>query len=165
MTTREALKDFLVIANNVGDNQNVPPVLILSIIYQESRGAVWATRYEPDYNYLYMPMVYKDKLGISLATETNHQKTSWGLMQIMLATAREEGFDDYAPALCVPATNIHFGAKVLSRLLNKYAGINPAIAAYNAGTPQMRQDGSGLYKNQLYVDSVQKWMIEISQWA
>lgn len=64
------------------------------------------------------------------------QQASWGLMQIMGAVAREEGFGGpYLPYLIFdPATGLDIGCRHLARL-QKWAGgnINQALAAYNGG--------------------------------
>src|SRR5207253_8323921 len=62
-----------------------------------------------------------------------------GLMQLMLATARElaRGTGGYAPdraRLHEPALNIALGTTLLRRLLDRYDGsVAKALAAYNAG--------------------------------
>lgn len=57
-----------------------------------------------------------------------------GLMQLMPATAKREGWDGVSP-LTSPTVNIPLGAKHLARLLSEYDGsIVKAAAAYNAGS-------------------------------
>lgn len=162
LNTKDALRDYVVLVKNICSTESVNPLLILAIIYQESRGRPWVTRYEKDYAYLYLPLHYKDLLMISMETEVVHQKTSWGLMQIMGGLAREKGFDDYHPALCIPATNIAYGTRILSHLLNLHPFLDDTIASYNAGSPRKREDGT--YTNQVYVNNVKAWIKDIQTW-
>lgn len=162
MTLREKVEPYILLAKNIGFKRGVPAELILAVILQESGGRVNVTRYEEHYKYTFMPFHYAEMLKYSMATELIHQKTSWGLMQLMLAVARELGFDDHAPALCVPATNIDFGASLLSRLLDKYASVDATLAAYNAGSAKKNEFGK--FVNQSYVDSAMGYFAEIRTW-
>lgn len=87
--------------------------------------------------------------------EAHKTDASWGLMQLMLATAREIlGKPDLTTTqLIQPRTNIEAGAKYLRKQLDRYGGnIKSAIAAYNAGSARFTKDGK--YVNQPYVDKV-----------
>jgi soluble lytic murein transglycosylase-like protein len=87
--------------------------------------------------------------------EAHKTDASWGLMQLMLATAREIlGKPDLTTTqLIQPRINIDAGAKYLRKQLDRYGGnIKSAIAAYNAGSA--RFDKNGKYVNQSYVDKV-----------
>jgi hypothetical protein len=125
--------------------QQVPDSLVQAICQQESSMNPWALRYEPTYRWL-----YGDQLKMT-PTERHAQMCSWGLMQVMGALARELGFQEDMPKLCVPTVNIDYGCKQLRRLYDKYFNWVDVIAAYNAGSP--RRIGS-LYVNQSYVDRV-----------
>ena len=69
----------------------VPPELVLGIIEAESGGDPHATRINATYPYTMMQA--KRPAGCSVDMERMCQKTAWGLMQVMGATARELGFD------------------------------------------------------------------------
>lgn len=75
---------------------------------------------------------------ITEKTERIHQATSWGLMQVMGAVARELGFDGPMPQLCDPHYGIKYGAKKLSQLLTKHGPAPLALSAYNAGSPNSK---------------------------
>ncbi len=70
-----------------------------------------------------------------------------GLMQIMPATALAHGLSPQPlhtvkHQLTDPRTNIHTGAKILSRLLGRYPHqMDVALAAYNAGEGAVRRAG------------------------
>jgi hypothetical protein len=74
------------------------------------------------------------------------QQASWGLMQIMGAVAREEGFArPYLPELTDPAANLKVGCRHLRRLVLWANGdLAQAAAAYNAGRGGWRSD-AGLH--------------------
>lgn len=87
--------------------------------------------------------------------EPAHNDASWGLMQVMLGTAKEvtKNKDLTASQLMQPEFNIYVGTKFLGQLLKKYGGnLKHVIASYNAGSP--RFDSKGNYVNQGYVNSV-----------
>jgi len=123
--------------------EGVPWEAVYAICMTESSGNEFATRHEAHYRWV---------LGDNLtAGEYIGQKTSWGLMQVMGAVAREYGFTDQFPALWDPATGIKYGVKHLKRLYAKHGKWPQTIAAYNAGTPQLID---GKFKNQGYVNKV-----------
>lgn len=111
---------------------NVEPNLIKAVIKAESNFDPMAHRAEPH--------IYD---------------TSWGLMQVLLGTAKWMTGDDnlLVSELLDPARNIDIGTQYLSYQLTKYKGKKrDAIAAYNMGTVKKRPDGT--YLNQPYVDRV-----------
>lgn len=70
-----------------------------------------------------------------------------GLMQIMPHTAQAHGLKplhglSVQASLADPRTNLHTGARVLARLLNRFSGrLELALAAYNAGEGAVRRAG------------------------
>jgi soluble lytic murein transglycosylase-like protein len=129
----------------------LPAGLLRAVAKVESSENPWAIRYEPEWRYLLRPELYAQKLRITPETETQMQKCSFGLIQIMGSVARELGYQDLLTHLLDPAMNLSYGAMKLARVIKKYPYINDAIAAYNAGTPSIVQ---GKYRNQVYVDRV-----------
>jgi soluble lytic murein transglycosylase-like protein len=101
---------------------DVPPVLVLAIIDRESY---------PRYN------------AASFRQESNGQ-ASYGLMQILLSTARDLGFTGAPTDLFQPEKGVYYGTLYLARQLKRYHGdTTKAVAAYNAGSA--RPDGKGGY--------------------
>lgn len=129
--------------------------LVHAIIQAETAGDCWAFRFEPKFQWI-LPMDQVQKMakacGISQDSEIMGQRTSWGVMQIMGAVAREFGFNEKFTKLCVPETGILYGCKQLNRLRAKYKDRKDLISAYNAGS--VRRDEKGNYSNQGYVDKV-----------
>ena len=118
------------IINEAARKYNVEPALIKAIIKVESS---------------YNPMAFR--------REPHIKDTSWGLMQVLLKTARwiTKNPKLTAKELLNPKTNVDIGTRYLAYLLKKYRNLKDAIAAYNAGSP--RKIGSR-YVNQRYVDKV-----------
>ncbi len=136
--------------------------LVTAIIMQESGGKSFAMRHEPRYKYLFSPDKLAKTVGCTMETMVVMQMTSWGLMQVMGAVAYEDGFPttQYVSQLVIPTIGIEYGCKRLSRLWGKYKTIDQVISAYNAGSLSMTPDGK--YKNQAYVDSVLRYMVEVT---
>jgi soluble lytic murein transglycosylase-like protein len=135
----------------------IPPELILAIIEVESSGEAYAAKLNPHYPFT-MPQA-KRPAGVDHNTEIYMQKTAWGLMQVMGATARSAGFEGRLPELTDPAVNVKTGVAYLGTLMSKHRtrhGLEGVVAAYNGGAPRKRPDGK--WVNQGYVDKVMKAM-------
>ena len=126
--------------------------LVYAICEVESSHNSLAMRYEPAYTYLYFPRESASLLPCSYETEVTAQKTSWGMMQVMGAVAREHGFKGWLTELCQDAIGIEYGCKHLSTFHRKYEEESDMIAAYNAGSA--RKTKGGMYVNQAYVNKV-----------
>lgn len=92
--------------------------------------------------------------------EAHKGDASWGLMQLLLATARQvlDNPNLTTTQLIQPRNNIEAGTKFLSQLINRFGNMRDAIAAYNAGSPRLGKDGK--YVNQDYVDKVIRYYNE-----
>lgn len=130
------------------------PELVAAIITVESRWNPYAVRYEPNYQWLHAPEKHARRHGTSREAEVHFQRFSWGLMQILGATAREIGFSLPMPALCEPMIGVEYGIRYLMTLKRNYRHRDDLIAAYNAGSA--KKDASGRYLNQGYVDKVNR---------
>ena len=134
------------------EQYGIPPGLIKAIIEVESSGNPFAMRYEDHYRWLVEPF---SQFHWHAETEKQAQKTSWGLMQIMGAVARERGFKgSYLSELSKPELGIKFGCKHLKYNYNRYNDWNDAISAFNQGSNRKNEHGE--YENQIYVDKVLK---------
>lgn len=113
---------------------NIEPAWIKAHIKQESNWDVNASRFE-----------------------AHKGDASWGLMQLLLATAREVMKDPNLTItqLTQPRVNIEAGTRFLSQLWTRFGNMKDAIAAYNAGSPRINPK-TGKYVNQEYVDNVLK---------
>lgn len=143
------------------DFYNLDKNFVAAIVMTESGGDPCATRYEHHYRWLVNPRDYADKNGISQATEEIHQKTSWGLMQVMGGLARDLRFSGPIVEMCIePKTGLDLGCKYLKQQLERYGTYEKAVAAYNAGSVRMN---NGMYVNQKYVDKVFGFYREITK--
>jgi soluble lytic murein transglycosylase-like protein len=101
---------------------DVPAELVLAIIERESYPTFNARSYRREPNGL----------------------ESFGLMQILVTTARDLGFTGAPLDLFDPYTGVLWGTRYLAKQLKRYGGdLTKAVAAYNAGTA--RPDGKGGY--------------------
>lgn len=132
------------------DKYDIPLKLLKNMINAESGGNTFAVRYEDHYRWLVKPL---DKYHWHKETERIGQKTSWGLLQIMGAVARERGFEGrYLAQLCDPELGLEYGCKHLKWNYNRYNDWYDAVSAYNQGNN--RKNKSGEYANQRYVNQV-----------
>lgn len=137
---------------DVADAENVPKNLLGAIVQTESANNKWAIRFEPHYKWLFQTKENARSNGITEATETVFQMTSFGLCQIMGAVAREYGLKGTIFQLLDEKTNLEYACKLLKKLASRHTERNDIIAAYNAGSPIKGLNGR--YKNQEYVDKV-----------
>jgi len=152
------------------------PILVRALVIQESGGRVWAWNPEPGYRYLwdikqkrpfrklteqellskFPPKDFPAPAGVDRDAEWWGQQSSWGYMQVMGAVARECGYVGvFLGGLYEPAINLEFGCRHLKGLASRYlatAGWPGVVAAYNAGSPRVLENGQ--YENQAYVNDV-----------
>lgn len=130
----------------------IDPLLIASIVSVESNGNRKASRYEDHYRWLSNVEEHALYLNISKDTEENQQKTSWGLMQLMGANARELGFKGPLTDLTHEFIGLKYGIKFMEGLFKKYGDTDLVISAYNQGSPRRKPNGD--FENKEYVDKV-----------
>lgn len=100
------------------------PYILAGIVARESGGDPWAVRAEPTYKWLWG----EKKQDFYM------QCISYGLCQVMGATAREFGFKGYLTQLCEPHLGLQYGASYLTWCLHKTDGdIDKALLKYNGG--------------------------------
>lgn len=139
--------------------QEVDPMLLAAICWQESRGFVYAVRYEHHFRWTYRIDKFAKMQNITEETEKHLQKQSYGLTQIMGGTARWLGFTGPLPALYKPENNLYWASKYLKYISTKSTNVKDILASYNAGS--VVKDIKGNYKNQAYVDKVFKYYKQI----
>ena len=143
----------------------LPVDLLRAIVHTESAGNTWAMRYEPGYRWLWDvrhgnpykgdPQRLPAPQFVTGETELIGQRTSWGLMQVMGAVAREHGYRGrYLSVLCDPDIGMEYGCRHLSHLHQRFGeqGWEAVAAAFNAGSP--RRTPKGAWVNQSYVDRI-----------
>lgn len=132
--------------------------LLSAMIAVESGGDTFACRFEAGYPFLFKPKEMAKLVNTTINTEINLQRCSWGLMQIMGATARECGLRTPIPTLTDPEIGLLYGCRYLRKQLRRYNNnVTDAIAAYNAGSVVLRPSADGTsyhYSNQAHVIKV-----------
>lgn len=134
---------------------NLPHTLISSFIMTESNGYEVAMRFEKGYRWTKLYEQAKS-MDMNDETEIQLQKFSYGLMQIMGATARWRGFTGHLMNLLDPQTNIEIGCEYLNYLQKAYQDrSDDFISAYNMGRP-IYLTRANQYSNQYYVDKIKR---------
>lgn len=128
--------------------RQLPWELVYAICQVESSLNPDAVRFEANFRW-----IVGDRATIE-PVELSGQSTSWGLMQIMGAVARELGFTGHFHDLLQPTRNLHYGCLHLRRFKAKYGDWPDVISAYNQGSPRRKGGSFGPYNNQPYVDKV-----------
>lgn len=102
--------------------------LVASVVYQESKGNIYAVRYEPNFEALYRILTrsksdlrgYWPKYTPTEATERKLRSHSLGPMQVMGQVARENGFEGlYLTELCSVDVGIDAGCFHLAKLYKR----------------------------------------------
>ena len=130
LTDKQAL---IVLAKKIATNFKLDPVLICAMVEQESNWNPWAMRFEPFFFNRYVSSQYtNNKISASEAWARGY---SWGLLQVMGQTARENGFDMlFLSALCDPEAGLSIGCSVFAKKLDAAKGeVNKALLAWNGG--------------------------------
>jgi soluble lytic murein transglycosylase-like protein len=122
------------VITEIASKYTIEPALIKAVIKTESNWDVNASRFE-----------------------AHKGDASWGLMQLMLATAKDvlKNPNLTTTQLIQPKVNIEAGTRLISQNLNRWGSLKNAVAAYNAGSPRLKS-GTSEYVNQHYVDKVMK---------
>src|SRR3990172_5342310 len=112
--------------------EGIPEPILHALVHTESSFKVWSTRYEPMFSKHHV--VEGLLLDTTQRTEAEHQKTSWGLCQIMGYTARRIGWRDPIPRILMPEINIRLACNYLNDLHADARGRGTwrwALNAYN----------------------------------
>lgn len=133
---------------------HLDPLWIKAIILQESGGNPWALRYEKNYSYLFQPKIFAKHHLISLDTEIETQKMSWGLGQLMGALARQQGHTGLMAELVQPELNIKHICIRFQDLKTISQVKDDLFAMYNGGPGALKHLVNGKYPNQSYVLAV-----------
>jgi len=147
----------------------VEPALIAAICQRESDFNADAMRLEDGYRWLWRVGENAGRLKITFRTEEKLQSFSYGLMQLMGATARSCGFLEPLPVLLDPQKNLEFGCRYLMSLFDRFGKLgknveagwcDAVVAAYNAGSP--RRVNNLKFVNEGYVRAVEGFYKEFA---
>ena len=95
---------------------------------------------EPDYANIIAGIIWKESSGNPNALGDQSgagQYCSYGLMQLNVCAGTPQGlgFSGDPNSLFDPYTNIYYGTKYFTQLLQQYGNLQSALSAYNAGSP------------------------------
>jgi hypothetical protein len=133
--------------------------LMMAIIEVESSWEPYAVRYEKDSSSAAQPEYLAKINGTTRETEMQLQKFSWGIGQILGATARNIGMRGPMPSLCNTEIGAFWSAMYLKKLCCRYPTLADQISAYNGGSSLKRSDGT--YANAEYISKVNKVLKEL----
>jgi len=118
----------------------VRPDILSALIFQESRGDIWAQRYELGFYKKFIEWRGRNDLSgyvppqlPTLITEKMNRATSFGLCQLLGETLRVQGFKgDYMIEACNPEINIKYGCLYLKKCLDLNIKQGSEILQYKA---------------------------------
>ena len=134
----------------VSEQFDIETAIVAAICQIESAMTSNSARYEDHYRYLKDPKTFAKMNRISIETEIQFQKTSWGIMQVMGGVCRESGYNGFLPQVCETRIGLTWGCIHLQKLMNRHSVLADAVASYNAGSPRLKENGE--YVNQEYVN-------------
>lgn len=167
------LSDLRLLVRNTALRHDLPEAVLLAQVEVESSFQPYAWNPEPRYKYFWNVKTGKPFRVVTpsetasktpppdfptLAGDSDQewwaQQASWGLLQVMGAVAREQGFrEPWLTKLLEPEIGLELGALVLKdNLKRSHGSLEVALAAYNGG-PVGNTYGQPL-RNQSYVDKV-----------
>lgn len=112
----------------------VDPALFAALVIQESGGNPDAYRHEPAYQAKYVTGQARWNRARAVGWTDEALATSWGLTQVLGATAWSMGWHYPPEKILDPASNLALGAKYLRMKLDQYDGnVLEALLAYNGG--------------------------------
>lgn len=152
---------ILEMARDAAIRHQLDPNWVLAIVETESASNPQAMRYEPKWKYLVNPSFYANRLKITAETETQLQKFSYGLMQVMGSVCREYGYGDSLALLIDPFRSLEYGCRHLKNFRRRFPTGRDWISAYNAGSPRKRPDGT--YENEAYVKKVVSYWSDLAE--
>lgn len=123
-------KDELVaLARKAAGLYRVDSAIVCAVVEQESNWNPWAIRYEPAFYQKYESASPHD------VTVRVARAISWGLMQIMGQTARDEEYSGPYAQLTDPWINLDLGVGILARLVEADPkGVQGALERWNGGS-------------------------------
>ncbi len=122
------------LARDTAASHSLPPELVAALCRVESGWEPLAARFEPGFRWLVAGA--PRPAACSAGTEQQHQQTSWGLMQIMGAAARERGYAGWLTGLTDPGAGLEYGCRHLAWFAGRFLashGWPGVIRAWNTG--------------------------------
>lgn len=123
-----------ILAKQTAEAHGLDPALVCAMVEQESAWQPWATRFEPGFLERYVDPG-SGLTGVKVpSTVQIEESISWGLLQLMGASARALGFTDRLPSLCDPAAGLEWGCRwFLVKLKTAGGDVTKALLYWNGG--------------------------------
>ncbi|MHC1791797.1 transglycosylase SLT domain-containing protein [Solidesulfovibrio sp.] len=139
---------------------DLPPELVRAMVEQESTFQAYRNRFEQGFYDRYIrgkKLDFVPPLSLKI-TEALGRATSWGLLQVMGATAREQGFRGWFPELCQPDVGLEWGCRYLAFLRRQFGreGWPVVVRAYNGG-PGGRANAANHYPDEVLEKLGGRW--------
>lgn len=122
----------------------------------QQHGVAHAFRFEPQFWLRYM--AHKPEWDGAVPMRVS---SSYGLMQVMYATALDVGYPrkDAPEGLFVPTINLEYGCRILRDRFDWAGGDEAAaLAAYNGGKTRDNAPGVAQKRNGSYVEAIRVWI-------
>lgn len=136
----EAIEPWMGLIDAAADRHALDSQIFAALVYVESSGNPWAIRVERGFWRRYNAGILRWVAGTSTRWDNRWSAypdlyaASYGLCQIMLQTAAENGFSyQYPTELLDPERNIELGARILSRHVARTGSYNSGLLRYNGG--------------------------------
>jgi soluble lytic murein transglycosylase-like protein len=124
-----SIKHYEPLIEQKAKEYGLEPALVKAVVSVESSGMTSAYRYEPAFWLRYMANKPEFK-----GMNPHRASASYGLMQVMYATAVAHGLKGEPEEMFIPTVGLDYGCRVLSKLLKKCNGdVEQALAQYNGG--------------------------------
>lgn len=123
---------LVALAVQIARSEELDESLVCAVIEQESSWDPWAVRFEPEFERRYV----HPSIPSAPTTEELSLAMSWGLMQVMGKTARENGFQGkFLTGLCLPEPGVAVGCRILKKKLQVAEGdLVKSLLLWNGGT-------------------------------
>lgn len=125
--------------------------LLAALVSVESGGRVTAVRYEPAFEDNYIKGNPRWDPARAAGWSDRDLATSWGLTQVMGATAWSLGYHGSPRGMLLPARQLELGARYLRARVDRwrlkdlaYQGVRLGLVAYNGGDGAARAVAKGL---------------------
>jgi len=144
----------------VAGRHNLPTDLAAAMVLQESTWNRFVNRFEKDFYKTYIEgkdLDFRPRHCLEI-TEALGRATSWGLLQVMGATARQYGFRGWFPELCEAESGLEYGCCYLADLRRQFGqeGWPVVVRAYNGG-PGGRHEESNPYPGEVLEKLGGRW--------
>lgn len=124
--------ELIALVRETALRHDLDPDVVCGIVERETSWNPFAIRYEPAFLSRYVAPLYT--AGKISATEAYARSFSWGLMQVMGQTARENGFTGiFLSELCDPQRGLDVGCTLFAKRMARAADTEAALLAWNGG--------------------------------